>query len=251
MNMVQDFNKSEAGRIARALIHTAADGAFGTLDADGFPHVSHVASATDVDGSPLVLNSDLALHTHNIRRDSRASLLFVAPFDAQSDTNTRGRVTLTGRVEPAPDRALARSRFVRRHPSADMYVDFKDMHLMRFVVERAYLVAGFGRIKALPADAVSSPFAEGLAAIDAGACEHMDEDHADALELIATRLAGATGGAWRAAGLDSRGLDLACGARGARAEFDEPLASAAALRVAMKRLTDAARAAAEPDSSAA
>lgn len=239
--MAQSFDKAEAARIARTLIHTARDAAFGTLDSDGFPNVSHVAAATLVDGTPLILNSDLAVHTRNARRDPRVSLLYVAEAGEGPDTNTRARVTLTGRLEMAPGRSEARSRFIRRHPDAEFYVDFGDMHLMRMVPERGYLVAGFGRITTISADALLSPTVDGLAEIDAGACQHMDEDHADALALIATRLAGAGEGSWRAVGVDALGIDLACGDQGARAEYQSPLPSAGALRVALKQITDSAR----------
>lgn len=239
--MSDAFDEAAAARAARRLIHCARDAALGSLDADGAPNVSHIATATMVDGHPVVLMSDLAVHTRNVRRDARASILFVAPGGGGDDTGARARVTLSGRVAPLEDRQAARERFLRRHPDAAGYVDFADMHLMQFVPERAYLVAGFGRIVTLSADRIQSPEADGLAAMDEGACRHMDEDHRDAMALLAVRLAGAPEGDWRAVGMDSRGIDIACGPLGARVEFDEPIASAGELRVALKRLTDAAR----------
>lgn len=240
--MNADFDEVSAAYLIRRLIHSARDAALGTLDAQGRPFVSHVAVATLCDGAPLVLNSDLALHTQNLKRDSRASLLFVAEAGDSDDTNTRARTSLAGTMTTAPDRAMARSRFVRRHPGAAAYVDFGDMHLMRFEPERAHLVAGFGRIKTLSAPAVLIPDVDGLEVTDEGACIHMNEDHPDAMTLIATRLCGAPEGEWRAVGVDALGLDLACGETGVRAEYDTPLTNAGALRVALKRLTDAARA---------
>ncbi|MEM7695806.1 MAG: pyridoxamine 5'-phosphate oxidase family protein [Pseudomonadota bacterium] len=236
-----EWSMAEAARSGRALIHTAREAALGTLGASGTPHVSHVACVPLPDGSPAIFVSDLALHTKFMRADPRASLLFVAPPEA--DTNARGRITLEGTLAPVADRGLARARFLRRHPDAAMYVDFTDFHFMRLAPSSAYLVAGFGRITALDPKLLLSPAASAaaLAEIDDGACDHMDEDHADALALMATKLAGGAPGDWRAAGVDPRGIDLFDGTRVVRAEFDAPLEAAGPLRVALKRLTDAAR----------
>lgn len=239
------FGRSEAALLSRALIHGARDAAFGTLGEDGGPVVSHVAVATLVDGSPLLLISDLAVHTRNVKRDPRASLLFVAAETAR-DTNTRARVSLVGQLEPAPDRATARARLLRRQPDAEMYVDFRDFHLMVFRPTAAHLVAGFGRIVDLGPDDLLAPAdaAAALGDMDEGACNHMNEDHLDALALIATRLGGAPDGDWRAVAVDPLGIDLSDRERSVRVEYEAPVAEAGALRVALKRMTDRARAAA-------
>ena len=44
----------------------------------GWPYVSLVATACDVDASPLLLLSDLATHTKNLAAEPRVSLLFEA-----------------------------------------------------------------------------------------------------------------------------------------------------------------------------
>lgn len=242
--MKQSFNVKTAAPLARTLIRTARDAALGSVAATGAPHVSHVAVATLADGAPVVAVSDLALHTQHLRRDPRASLLFVADEGESGDTNTRARISLVGKVTEVADRAAARARILRRHPDA-FYVDFPDFRIMRFEIEASHLVAGFGRIIDLdphhllaPADLVPQ-----IAAMDAGACEHMDADHADALALIATRIAGGRGGPWRTVGLDPEGIDLESGGRIVRAEFDAPIGDGGALRVALKRLADRARAA--------
>jgi hypothetical protein len=242
--MSTDFDADAAAPLARRLIRTARDAALGSLDPGGGPHVSHVAAATLADGSPVLLVSDLAIHTQNLKRDRRASLLFVGEGSEGADTNTRPRISLLGHVEPAADRAVARDRFLRRHPDAALYVDFADFHLMRFAVETAHLVAGFGRIIDLLPESLLAPadMVPGIAELDAGACEHMNEDHPDALALMAKH-AGGEGEAWRAIGVDPQGVDLSDGARVVRAEFEAPAGDGGALRVALKKATDRARAA--------
>jgi hypothetical protein len=225
------------------LIRTARRAALGTLDASGGPLVSHVSTATLADGSPVILVSDLSAHTRNLKRDPRASLMFIADEGESADVNTRARISLTGQVAPVADRAAVRERFLRRHPDAALYIDFADFHLMRFVVEDAHLVAGFARATGLAPDQVMAPagMAETIAAMDADACAHMNEDHADALELMA-RLAGGAPGDWRAIAVDPQGIDLAAQGVVVRAEFDQVVGDGGALRKALKRLTDRARA---------
>jgi len=240
----QPFDSETAAPIGRRLIRTARDAALGTLEPGGGPLVSHVSAATLADGSPVILISDLSAHTRNLKRDPRASLLFKAEAGESADVNTRGRISLTGRVEPVADRAGVRERFLRRHPDAALYIDFADFHLMRFAVEGAHIVAGFARARGLAPKHVLAPgqMAEAIAAMDSEACAHMNEDHADALELMA-RLAGGGPGEWRAIAVDPQGIDLALDGRVVRAEFDEAVGGGGPLRMALKRLTDRARAA--------
>ncbi|MEM8662676.1 MAG: pyridoxamine 5'-phosphate oxidase family protein [Pseudomonadota bacterium] len=243
--MGDEWNAEVASKLARRLVHCAREGALGTLGEGGQPHVSHVATATLCDGAPVLLVSDLAVHTKNLKRDPRASLLFVEPPAGEGDTNARARVTLDGTLAAVADPAGARARFMRRQPEAAGYADFGDFQFVRLAPQSAYLVAGFGRITPLsPAALLSDPeAAAALAEIDAGACAHMDEDHADAMALIANRLLGAPHGVWRAVGLDPLGIDMAQGDTVVRAEFDTPVSGSGPLRKALAQITERARAA--------
>src|SRR5689334_21205250 len=79
-----------------------------------------------------------------IRACDRATLATAMP--AGSDNALTGpRVTVLGRIAPSEDPA-DRARFLARHPSAALYADFADFRFYRVAVERAHLVAGFGRI---------------------------------------------------------------------------------------------------------
>ena len=63
------------------------------------------------------------------------------------------RVSLLGRIATVEDRGL-KARFVARHPNAAIYADFADFRLYRMAVERAHLVAGFGKIHWIEAGAL-------------------------------------------------------------------------------------------------
>ena len=111
-------------------------------------------------------------------------------------------------------------------------------------VARAHLVAGFGRIRWLSREEVVGPNAPALAESEAGIVAHMNEDHADAVALYATRLLGLAPGPWRMTGIDPEGIDLAATGMSARLSFGERIEDAKAARAALVRLVDEARGAA-------
>jgi putative heme iron utilization protein len=235
---------------ARRLLRTARHGALATRRPEGAPFASLVAVATLPSGAPVLLLSDLAVHTKNLAGDVRAALLLDEA--AGGDPLECPRVTIEGRMTrlAAGDPALeqARRRFLARHPAAAGYAGFADFAFWTMAVEEAHLVAGFGRIVDLAAGELLTGLsgAEALLAAEADAVAHMNEDHADALALYATRLCGAPDGAWIATGLDPDGLDLMTrdGGHAARLAFSERIDGAPALRSALVALAAQARAAA-------
>jgi len=111
---------------------------------EGWPYASLVQVAVDERLRPLLLLSDLAEHSKNLKRDKRASLLFDGTMGV-AEPLAGPRVTVLGEIEPAPEQELI-DRFVARHPAAAAWVEMRDFHLYRLAPTRAHLVAGFGRI---------------------------------------------------------------------------------------------------------
>src|SRR3954463_16129473 len=97
---------------AKRVLRTAGTAALGTLSADGAPFSSLVTVGTAHDGEPILLISRLAVHTQNLARDPRASLLLVEPGGEAGDPLAGARVTLTGRVGEASTDATLRRRFL-------------------------------------------------------------------------------------------------------------------------------------------
>lgn len=225
----------------RRLARSIPQAALGTLDADGAPYVSLVLLAVDHDASPLLLLSDLADHTKNFRRDPRVSLLLDGTTGMTSPL-AGARATLTGEIERtnAPHQS---ARFLARHPDAGGYAGFGDFNFYRLSLRRAHLVAGFGRIRWVEGSEVLLPQDHQLPLLTAEAhiLTHMNEDHADAVELYATRLLGRPPGAWRMTGLDPEGADLRLGGAVARLWFDHPVRDAETARAALVRLARRAR----------
>jgi putative heme iron utilization protein len=69
----------------------------------------------------------------------------------------------------------------------------------------------------------------------------MNADHADTMNLYATKLLGAEPGEWRATGCDPSGLDMQDGARTLRLDFPQRIVAPAALRQTLKMLGEQAR----------
>lgn len=236
---------------SRKLIREARAAALASLDpATGGPFVSLVTVATEADGTPLLLLSDLAAHTRNVKADPRASLLFDArgPGAAEpGDPLAGARVTVTGRMARIDEPAAARARFLARQPEAEMYAGFRDFSFYRLEVEVAHLVAGFGRIVDIrAADLLLDLAGAGeIVTAEAEIVAHMNEDHAETTRLYATRLLDAPDGAWRVAACDPEGLDLMLatdsGIVSRRMVFPEVVRHTGPLRAILKKLADTAR----------
>jgi putative heme iron utilization protein len=238
-----DFN---AKSMAKKLLRSIRAGALATIDRNtGHPFGSLVNVATDSDGSPLILISRLSSHTANLETDSRASVLLSTA--GKGDPLAHPRLTVLGRftkiADDGPDETRSRRRFLARHPKAELYAGFADFALWRMSVESAHLVGGFGRAANLAAADVMTDISGGrdLLEIEASAIAHMNDDHADAIALYATKLLGAETGAWRVTGIDPDGLDLASGDTVLRLEFPQRVTAAGQLREVLADLAKQAR----------
>ena len=226
---------------ARHLLRTLRSGAIATLAPAGHPFASLVNMATAHDGAPILLLSQLAAHTRQLDADARCSLLMSQ--GGKGDPLAHPRLTLSGTARRDPDPRL-RDRFLRRHPKSALYADFPDFAFWIIDIASAHLNGGFAKAATLSAHDLLLPVANSfsLLAAEDEAVAHMNEDHAQALRLYATELAGEPDGPWRATGLDPEGLDLAWADRTARIIFPVPPDGPGALRRTLAELAKSARA---------
>jgi len=232
---------------AKTLLRVIRAGALATIDRNtGHPFASLVNLASDSDGSPLILISLLSTHTANLETDSRASVLMASA--GKGDPLAHPRLTMIGAfgsiARDDPDETRVRRRFLARHPKAELYAGFADFSFWRLAVVSAHLNAGFARAADLKAADVMTDLAgaENLIETEESAVAHMNEDHADAVRLYATKLLGGEDGAWRLAGLDPEGLDLALGESTLRLPFPARVTTAGDLRAMVVGLAKEARA---------
>ncbi|MDA9443173.1 pyridoxamine 5'-phosphate oxidase [Bradyrhizobium sp. CCBAU 51745] len=231
-------------QLAKSLLRRSRQGALATLMAgSGDPYCSLVNLASHPDGSPILLISRLAVHTRNILADNRVSLML--DERASGDPLEGARIMLSGRAERAEnEKDLLQRRYLSAHPAAEAFVSFKDFSFFRIIPSGTHLVAGFGRIIDLKPEQFLTDLAgaEDLLAAEAGAVEHMNADHREALGLYATKLLGAAEGDWRCTGCDPEGLDMQDGQTALRLDFPERVTDGTALRKMLVRLAGEARA---------
>lgn len=248
--------KASAARLARDLVRAAWKGTLATVArSGGHPYGSLVAIAAEPDGTPLMLLSGLAEHTKNMLADQRASILFDGTAAGPSAL-TGPRVSVVGRIEETTS-DVARRRYLARHPDAAGFIGFADFKLYALRIEWAHLVAGFGRIVRLDAADMTVPVADAGAVIEAepGILEHMNNDHAGAITLMASQAvsqsatgnpvdpaSGAGQGDWRMIGCDPEGFDLAAGASAIRLAFPNRVTTPDGVRRALVAMVQAARA---------
>jgi hypothetical protein len=231
-------DQAPSGATVRRLMRSADRAALATAMADGAPYASLVLLALDLDATPLLLLSDLAEHSRNIARDPRLSLL-IDGTSGLADPLTGARATLLGRAEVASEERLM-ARFIARHPSASGYAGFADFRLYRIAVERAHLVAGFGRIRWVDGGEIILAGDQGrLAAAEPSIVSHMNEDHAEAVNRIAGGGEDSHREGWRMTGIDPEGADFRRAGEIARAHFAIEVRDAGAARSELVRLARA------------
>jgi putative heme iron utilization protein len=241
MQETADFSPTA---LARSLLRRSRQGALATLmPGSGDPYCSLVNVASACDGSPILLISRLALHTQNIVGDPRVSLML--DERAEGDPLEGARIMLAGRAEEAggADQEVLRRRYLNAHPSAEVFVNFKDFSFFRIRPKAAHLVAGFGRIVDLEPGQFLTDISDADALLEAeqDAIEHMNADHREAMNLYATRLLGAEQGDWRCTGCDPDGMDMQAGAQTLRLEFPERVSGPGELRKILVKLAGEAR----------
>jgi heme iron utilization protein len=113
-------------------------------------------------------------------------------------------------------------------------------------LKAAHLVAGFGRIVDLkPQDILTDTGdAAELIAAEPEIVAHMNDDHADAVRLYATKLLGAPDGQWRCVGCDPEGLELQLDRTALRLPFPQRVRAPGALRHVLKQMAEEAHRAA-------
>lgn len=216
---------SHAERI-RTLMSLSSVATLSTLSRKnpGYPFGSLMPFAIDAAGRPLFLISNMAMHTQNLKADSRCSL-FVSQVGADGDALGAARATLVGNADPVPDDDLAsaRERYLARHENSRYWVDFADFSFFRLQPIDLYYVGGFGVMGWVEAsdygNAASDPLVESAPSILA----HMNADHVDSMILLAKTHAGIEATEATMTSVDRLGFSLRLmtgdGVKGARINF--------------------------------
>ncbi|MBH3427859.1 HugZ family protein [Pseudomonas alkylphenolica] len=175
----------------------------------GFPFGSVVPYCLDAEGNPLILISRIAQHTHNLQKDPKCSLL-VGEREAE-DVQAVGRLTVLAEAHKLDDPAAieaAAERYYRYFPESSSYHKAHDFDFWVLKPVRHRYIGGFGAIHWVDHLSLANPFA-GKAELSM--IEHMNSDHASAIEHY-VQLSGLPQGVpAQLVGIDSEGMHLRIG----------------------------------------
>ncbi len=183
------------------------------------PHSSLALAATTMEGDPLLLLSDLAVHTQNLGSDPRIALLYDAR-DGGREPLSGNRVCVMGKVI-ATTNASDRERYLRRYPDAVRYAALADFRMYRVRIDCAHIVAGFGAIHWLTGTDLAASDRIGLAAAESRLLASLNAD------FPSWPLPGDPGPqpGWKLIGIDPEGADFLGENRRERFPFTRPLES--------------------------
>lgn len=171
----------------RTLVYRTTFGTLSTMSEkhQGSPFGSLMPYGLDSKSRPIFLISTMAMHTHNLIKDPKASL-FVSQTDSGGDPLDASRVTLMGEVSKVPESETqeVRELYLNRYKNASYWVDYDDFSFYRMEITDVYFVGGFGAMGWVTSEDYTTAHVDPLADYASGIIEHMNEDHADSLILL-------------------------------------------------------------------
>jgi putative heme iron utilization protein len=196
----------------------------------GYPFGSLMPFALDSSGRPIFLISNMAMHTQNLKTDSRCSL-FVGQAGADGDALGAARATVIGNAEPVSENDVAgvRESYLARHENSRYWVDFPDFSFFRLQPIDLYYVGGFGVMGWVEAHDYERAAPDPLAEAAPGILAHMNTDHVDSMILLARSHARLEATEATMTSVDRLGFSLRLktneGIKGARINFLHELAT--------------------------
>jgi heme iron utilization protein len=150
-----------------------------SVQLQGYPFGSVVPFCLDKQGRAVILISDLAQHTKNLKQDGRCSLLVFAESD---DIQAAARLTLVGDAHPVIDADVAdvAARYYRFFPQSKDFHKVHDFSFWYLQPIKYRYIGGFGKIHWAEPLLVANPFD---AHTEADMVQHMNQDHADTFAL--------------------------------------------------------------------
>jgi heme iron utilization protein len=236
---------------AKTFVQSEHDGMLCTLSQklDGWPFGSVAPYALTAAGEPLILISEIAEHTRNLRADARASFLVQA--SNTKDQQASSRATLIGYAMPVSQPFLedAQRRYLEVIPNAASYYATHDFSLFKIQVSQVRFIGGFGNIHWIDGDEMIDHAAyekfDALTAQVTGICNHMNEDHQEAMIAYAKAFASTDADNAKMIHVDSAGFDLIAiqnnRHKHLRLDFAEPVTTPDEVRKAMVDMVRRAR----------
>ncbi|KZN66977.1 HugZ family pyridoxamine 5'-phosphate oxidase [Pseudoalteromonas luteoviolacea] len=179
--------REQAAFEARTLVRQSNVCVISTISKNlhGYPFGSVSPFMTDSQGRLIFYIAGIAQHSRNLTEDSR---MCATVFDAaeEGDQNAHARVTVVGDAAPVPveEAEALLERYERQYPEAISYRQAHDFQLWRMEVKRVRYIGGFGHIFWIEKDEWHEQEPEWILEDEKRMVEHMNDDHADANQLI-------------------------------------------------------------------
>ena len=155
---------------------------------EGFPFGSVSTYMSTVNGDVIFYISDLAQHTQNLLANNKMCLTVFSGSEGaknENDPNDGARLSLLGEVTLIDEinKKTTAERFFKLYPESRRYQVLNDFKFYKLSVHRARFIGGFGDINWVNQEQWALPSPEWLDTED-HIVSHMNEDHADAMQLI-------------------------------------------------------------------
>lgn len=143
------FSSANNDDVDKALIDLVKGGTIVTLSSDykGTPFGTPAPYAIDSEGRPVLFLSNLAIHTKNIVKNPKCSVMVLK--EDKEDPFNSARVTFVGKMVKVSDkeRAEYKKLFLAKQKAAEDFIDFGDFNFYRLEIESIFYVGGFGDIQ--------------------------------------------------------------------------------------------------------
>lgn len=118
---------------------------------DDIPFTSFVPFALDK-GTPIIFISELAVHTKNLDKNSKCSLM-VVKVDKKDLMNSQ-RITFIGKMKKVDDKEVKELKklYLERFPDAEYLMELEDFSFYRMEIDKIYYIGGFGEIEWIKAE---------------------------------------------------------------------------------------------------
>ncbi len=188
--MSQEADEPSRATLGRRLLRTVDSGILSTMSRElpGYPFGSVTPYMTTLEGEVVIYVSGIAQHTANMKGDPKVSLTVIE--QGSGNQQALGRVTVIGDAGLVPEAETDRvaQRYFRFFPEAEGYAGTHDFAFYWIEPQRVRYIGGFGKIFWIEKDEwrLATPqWAPG----EQGIIDHMNADHADALERIVAAFA--------------------------------------------------------------
>lgn len=133
------------------LIEKSKSASLATMYEDA-PFTSMVPYAIDKQGRPIIFISDLAIHTKNLQKSPKCSLM--AGKENKDDVFNSQRITFIGKMEKVPNKEIeeVKKAYLAKYPDQEYLFGLEDFSFYRMEIKKIYYVGGFGDISWIALD---------------------------------------------------------------------------------------------------